>query len=302
MLNIVLCSLFMLPAVLPQTNNPNSSACTGSTHIYYNYAPDHVAPFIAPERNMQRVQGKSGPRGQKGEPGQKGESARTEGLENRLAKVEEELTLAKRQLDALRVPPSTCAYYDELDFESGYYLISPDPTRFQPVYVYCNFSQHSAATIMNHDLTGEIEVERCEARKCSEVSVNYNLPLEVMIQIANLSAECKQYVKFRCQSVFLFRNSPAAAWLSRGGIAMHYWGGATSGRDYYCACGETGSCVDPVWKCNCDKNSAPEALDEGFLTTKDALPVTGFLFGDNGDNEENAWFMLGPLVCTGRQG
>ena len=52
---------------------------------------------------------------------------------------------------------------------------------------------------------------------------------------------CFQY---RCiHSLLLARDIitsvTVATWLSRDGTSQIYWGGATSRRDFYCACGET---------------------------------------------------------------
>jgi len=49
---------------------------------------------------------------------------------------------------------------------------------------------------------------------------------------------CLQY---RCLgSVVMNDGTPFAAWISRDGETMKYWGGASSRRNFYCACGETG--------------------------------------------------------------
>jgi len=50
-------------------------------------------------------------------------------------------------------------------------------------------------------------------------------------------------LQYRCVGSALFFNGGdvKAAWISRDGEKMRYWGGATSRRDYYCACGETGA-------------------------------------------------------------
>jgi len=61
------------------------------------------------------------------------------------------------------------------------------------------------------------------------------------------------------------------------------------------------SCVNNSFKCNCDDNTdGLETSDEGYLTDKDALPVTALQFGDKGDSPEHGWFTLGPLICGGR--
>ena len=49
------------------------------------------------------------------------------------------------------------------------------------------------------------------------------------------------YFQYRCIYSWMFRKESLtpAAWLSRDGTPQIYWGGATSRRDRYCACGET---------------------------------------------------------------
>ena len=45
----------------------------------------------------------------------------------------------------------------------------------------------------------------------------------------------------------MFGGSPTyATWLSRDGMPQTYWGGATSRKDRYCACGEQGTFE---WRC-----------------------------------------------------
>ena len=52
--------------------------------------------------------------------------------------------------------------------------------------------------------------------------------------------------QYRCFGSVLFDNSDpsVAAWISRDGMPQIYWGGATSHRDRYCACGETSKIFD----------------------------------------------------------
>ena len=49
------------------------------------------------------------------------------------------------------------------------------------------------------------------------------------------------YFQYRCVGSVMFQhdNLTTATWLSRDGTPQIYWGGATSRRDRYCACGET---------------------------------------------------------------
>ena len=54
--------------------------------------------------------------------------------------------------------------------------------------------------------------------------------------------------QYRCIGSLMFRNEnpTRAAWFSRDGTAQIYWGGATSRRDHYCACGETSEFFNKV--------------------------------------------------------
>ncbi|CAK8695706.1 unnamed protein product [Clavelina lepadiformis] len=159
-------------------------------------------------------------------------------------------------------------------------------------------------TIIEHDSMNEIQITSCDPEKCHERHIRYNVTMEQIVALIQRSSECRQYIKYRCIGSILFEGggyTQSATWLSRDGSHMKYWEGATSRRNFYCACGETESCVDSNKKCNCDSNSRDtETSDEGFLTDKDTLPVTGLQFGDAGDAGEYGWHTLGPLVCTGR--
>ncbi|CAK8695481.1 unnamed protein product [Clavelina lepadiformis] len=153
-------------------------------------------------------------------------------------------------------------------------------------------------TTINHDSMNEIEVTPCSGRKCFKRVINYDITIEEVGALIDQSFECKQFIKYRCiASKFL---EGYASWLSRNGSEMTFWGGSTSQRPYYCACGETGSCLNNNWKCNCDANLNVETFDEGYLTDKTLLPVTEVRFGDTDSPTESGWFTLGPLVCNGR--
>ena len=50
------------------------------------------------------------------------------------------------------------------------------------------------------------------------------------------------YFQYRCYGSMMFGGNPTyATWLSRDGMPQTYWGGATSRRYGYCACGEKGT-------------------------------------------------------------
>ena len=81
----------------------------------------------------------------------------------------------------------------------------------------------------------------------------------------------------------------------------YYWDGSQPPSEHTCACGLNMSCVNDVYKCNCD-SSAPEWLsDVGTLTNMSALPVEELRFGGLIFGSQQASFVLGPMSCTGRK-
>ena len=51
--------------------------------------------------------------------------------------------------------------------------------------------------------------------------------------------------------------------------------------------------------CNCD-TGLPKSVDEGFLTSKEALPVMKLSYGGAYSEHSSIQYILGPLICTGR--
>ncbi|XP_039271356.2 uncharacterized protein LOC120345851 [Styela clava] len=180
--------------------------------------------------------------------------------------------------------------------KSGTYMLGPFNSKYE---VHCDFSESDAITAIRHDSMDEVLMPECEAKGCYSKVPHYAMSLDNIIKIIDNSRECRQFIKARCEGMLLFRTDPFAWWVSRNGEKMLYWGGATSRSNYYCACGETGTCADKSFKCNCDKNDAVLRTDEGFLTDKTKLPVKELRFGDMGGETETGWHTLGQLECMG---
>nr|XP_039267334.1 contactin-associated protein-like 4 [Styela clava] len=183
--------------------------------------------------------------------------------------------------------------------ETGLYIVRPEAS-LPSFKIFCKFSLRDAITEIWHDNMNEIEVDgNCESPGCYTWTPNYSLNQGQIVSIISISRECRQFVKFRCKGVLLFRDGHGH-WVSRTGQKMRYWGGSTSMRGNYCACGENGNCVDNRYKCNCDNNQIKILTsDEGYLTDKTVLPLKEVGFGDNGDAGEKAWFTIGKLECMG---
>ena len=70
-----------------------------------------------------------------------------------------------------------------------------------------------------------------------------------------------------------------------------------------CQCNLDGNCtkalhlyIDPI--CNCD-TMYPGSIDEGFLTSSEALPVMELSYGGSFTQTSSIQYILGPLICTG---
>ncbi|XP_039268365.2 EGF and laminin G domain-containing protein-like [Styela clava] len=272
--------------------------------------------------------GQKGERGFKGEQGMKGEPGNDADLQRVRQEIGsmavsncgelKEYGITKTGYYLMRDPESLNAIYAYCDFqpkngvstceqlknkfhitESGFYtfLASNSTQTFQ---VYCNFSNFKAVTEIWHDLMREKNIKNCEGKGCYSTTPTYSISIKHIIQIIKNSVECKQYIKFRCRGAVIAHTNPAspfAWWTSRGGEKMLYWGGSTSRQNGYCACGETGTCVNNQYKCNCDNNGNVMTQDEGYLTDMEKLPVSKMSFGDAGDPSEYGWHTLGKLEC-----
>ncbi|XP_076818767.1 contactin-associated protein-like 4 [Clavelina lepadiformis] len=309
--------------------------CPGYTIQNYILGPDGytMQPRVSDGTPIHQSRpGKIGPRGVQGVKGEKGLKGEPSGTPINLAS---EIQMLKREMQEMKfnqqmlkmevdetkallekggggnnqVNPSdsntsdnifTCDDIDGDENDSGTYLLSPDPGNVEPFNVRCNFTG-TTETVIEHDTMGEIEITtKCGPRKCYKRPVRYDVSMQQIVALINRSSQCRQFIKYRCKGNLIFSGSTYyATWLSRDGTHIHYWGGATSRRDGYCACGETGTCRRANTKCNCD-NTRQETSDEGYLTNKDILPVTGMQFGDLDDSSEAGWHTLGPLRCTGR--
>ena len=73
--------------------------------------------------------------------------------------------------------------------------------------------------------------------------------------------------------------------------------------EHICACGETDSCLSngiTETDCNCDSNLPIWASDDGLITNKELLPITGVFYGPLLYQSEHANFTIGRLRCSGK--
>ena len=153
--------------------------------------------------------------------------------------------------------------------------------------------------MFHHDTEAEVRVTGYhDACGGYQKQFGYNDNMETIVFVMNNSISCQQYTKAECKGVhFVDRD---CTWLKgRNSKKLSYWGGGPyNGRG--CSCGITGSCESSAYKCNCDYNSIVTWLsDEGFVTSKDDLPLTGIAIGDTGSTGiEVIHYTIGPLRCV----
>ena len=190
---------------------------------------------------------------------------------------------------------------------SGNCIIDPDGKGgVAPFSVYCDMSDKGGVgvTVISHDSESRTHVNSvspgCGSAGCYSKDVTYTgVSTSQLAALTRVSQNCEQFIKFECKGDIAFIEDSYAWWVSRDGIRMNYWGGA-SGRNHMCACGVTNSCSNRGQKCNCYNSGSGWREDSGLLTDKSALPVTQIRLGDLDDSGEEGYHTLGKLKCYGK--
>ncbi|KAL9975108.1 hypothetical protein ACROYT_G012225 [Oculina patagonica] len=202
----------------------------------------------------------------------------------------------------------SCSELKKLDptAQSGTYVIDPDGDGgLAPLFdVTCDMSDKNGVgvTVISHDSENRMFVKGCNPMGCYSRDVNYTrASLSQLASLTRVSSHCEQFIKYECRGSAFYHNDKLFGWwVSRDGIKMNYWGGASPGSgEQICTCGMTNSCADPSDHCNCDKNDGVWREDSGLLTNKTDLPVKQLRFGDTGDSGEQGYHTLGKLKCYG---
>ena len=202
----------------------------------------------------------------------------------------------------------SCSALKKLDprAQNGSYVIDPDGDGgLPPLYdVTCDMSDKNGVgvTVISHDSESRMLVNGCDNRGCYSRDIHYTgASLSQLASLTTVSSHCEQFIKYECHGSSLFYNNNTFGWwVSRDGMDMTYWGGASPGSgEQICACGMNNTCVNPSSSCNCDKNDFVWREDSGLLTNKTHLPVRQLRFGDTGDDNESGYHSLGKLKCYG---
>ena len=210
----------------------------------------------------------------------------------------------------LEVFPTSCNSLKSgrSESSSGNYMIDPDGEGgVTPFIVYCDMSGKGGVgvTVISHDTESRTHVgpsiPGCNTPGCYSKDVRYTgVSIAQLAALTRVSQNCEQFIKYECKNDIGFIGHNYSWWVSRDGIRMNYWGGAT-GHDEMCACGVTNSCFKGK-TCNCDTGGSGVGWreDSGLLTDKSTLPVTQIRLGDLDNGSEEGYHTLGKLKCYGQ--
>ena len=150
--------------------------------------------------------------------------------------------------------------------------------------------------VFHHDKEAEIILEKkLEACGSNVFKFRYTTPLEKIHFVINNSHHCQQKTSATCRELWFMHNS--CTWLlGRSNDKLKFWGGGPQ-NGTGCACGIKGTCSDRSRKCNCDKEDGEWHTDQGYVTLKSVLPLSGIAIGDLADVNEGIEFTIGPLRC-----
>ncbi|XP_048578167.1 contactin-associated protein-like 2 [Nematostella vectensis] len=186
---------------------------------------------------------------------------------------------------------------------SGYYVIDPSGDLGEPPFpVFCDMMSHNGigVTVVGHDSEARTHVNGYKGAGSYSRDITYNFTSVTQLkELTTRSSYCVQFIKYECKRSALYYYQGSSWynwWVSRDGQKMTSWGGAPTGSNK-CACGVTGTCANPAYRCNCSSNDGTWREDSGLLTDKDTLPVIQLRAGDTDGSTEEGYLTLGKLMC-----
>lgn len=198
-----------------------------------------------------------------------------------------------------------CEYYRAMGLKKSMPCLLDSEGDGDPYTALCNVTDDPKRTytIITHNKMTKIRVSDARivgSHYKHDITYTNEISMQQLIQLIEKSKECRQHIRFHCISSKLLntpRGPPHAFWLSRDHERQYYWGGAEPGSNK-CACGmiDPPSCEGTAKFCNCDNKDPQWRVDEGYLTDKTTLPVTGLEFNKKSAKSD---FTLGPLECWG---
>ena len=154
-----------------------------------------------------------------------------------------------------------------------------------------------AYTLFNHDTEAEVKVTGYSAMCVAyQKTFSYQVEMDFLILMIENAQHCEQKSLAACKKA-KFLEHGCTYLKGRNGTKLSYWaGGQQNGEG--CACGVTKTCEISSKKCNCDGLRSYWLQDEGFVTDKNVLPLTGIAIGDTTSvDTEVLKYTIGPLRC-----
>lgn len=188
-------------------------------------------------------------------------------------------------------------------------LYSEKP-ELEPVWLYCDMESEGGigVTVVGHDKESRTNVNGYEGAGSYLAKVTYEVSTDHVIAIIDQSKFCKQFLRWECKGAVIHnphqKDSWTTFWTNRSSefnqynTPATYFPGAKPGSGN-CACGDTGTCTNKSLSCNCDSNDFEWRSDEGFVTYKDDLPILAFRAGDTGNEGEEGYLTIGPVLAYG---
>uniref|UniRef100_A0A8C7EX76 Contactin-associated protein-like 3 n=1 Tax=Neovison vison TaxID=452646 RepID=A0A8C7EX76_NEOVI len=183
---------------------------------------------------------------------------------------------------------------------SGFYYIDSDGSGpLGPALVYCNMTEDTTWTLVQHNGSQLAKVKSLNRESPQPVFFKYTVSLDQLQAIMDGADDCRQELVLRCKKSRLSADgTPVSWWVGRTNETHTYWGGSLPGAQK-CACGLQGNCLDSQYHCNCDAARNEWTSDTVVLSHKEHLPVTQVAMRDTGRPHSEAAYTLGPLLCSG---
>ncbi|XP_032705861.1 contactin-associated protein-like 3, partial [Lontra canadensis] len=188
---------------------------------------------------------------------------------------------------------------------SGFYYIDSDGSGpLGPALVYCNMTEDTTWTSVQHNGSQLAKVKSSNGEGPQPVFFKYTASPDQLQAIMDGADDCRQELVLHCKKSRLSAGhdgTPVSWWVGRTNETHTYWGGSLPGAQK-CACGFQGNCLDSQYHCNCDAVRNEWTSDTVVLSHKEHLPVTQVAMRDTGRPHSEAAYELGPLLCSGDSG
>ncbi|XP_004417372.1 PREDICTED: contactin-associated protein-like 3 [Odobenus rosmarus divergens] len=196
----------------------------------------------------------------------------------------------------------SCEAHKHRGNSSGLYYIDSDGSGpLGPALVYCNMTEDTTWTSVQHNGSHLARVKSSNGERPHPVFLKYTASMDQLQAIIDRADHCQQELAFHCKKSRLSTGhdgTPVSWWVGRTNETHTYWGGSLPDAQK-CACGLQGNCLDSQYYCNCDADRNEWTSDTVILSHKEHLPVTQVVMSTTGQPHSEAAYALGPLLCWG---